>query len=59
MFLSPEAAIVQHSTCVMQVAWNYFENGIACFTNLVYYSIRIFIGSSEVGPFVEHNAFLR
>lgn len=28
MFLSPEVAIVQHATGVMQVSWDYFENGI-------------------------------
>ncbi|UNI18966.1 hypothetical protein JDV02_005195 [Purpureocillium takamizusanense] len=59
MFLSPETAIVQHSTGVMQVAHDYFENGITFFTNLVYTSIRFSIGSGEVAPFVGHNAFLR
>ncbi|EQL03458.1 hypothetical protein OCS_00843 [Ophiocordyceps sinensis CO18] len=59
MFLSPEAAIVQHSTGVMQVSRDYFENGITFFTNLVYTSIRFSIGSGEVAPFVGHNAFLR
>ncbi|KID59983.1 hypothetical protein MAN_10233, partial [Metarhizium hybridum] len=59
MFLSPEAAIVQHSTGVMQVTHDYFENGITYFTNLIYSSIRFSIGSGEVAPFVGHNAFLR
>ncbi|KAF4985431.1 hypothetical protein FDECE_16561, partial [Fusarium decemcellulare] len=59
MFLSPEVAIVQHSTGVMQVAWDYFENGITFFTNLVYSSIRFSIGCGEVAPFVGHNAFIR
>ncbi|POS69221.1 hypothetical protein DHEL01_v212385 [Diaporthe helianthi] len=59
MFLSPEVAIVQHSTGVMQVAWDYFENGITFFTNMVYTAIRFSIGSGEVAPFVGHNAFLR
>ncbi|KAM0714475.1 hypothetical protein Q7P37_010262 [Cladosporium fusiforme] len=59
MFLSPEVAIVQHSTGVMQVAWDFFENGITFFTNLVYSSIRFSIGCGEVAPFVGHNAFLR
>jgi cellulose synthase/poly-beta-1,6-N-acetylglucosamine synthase-like glycosyltransferase len=59
MFLSPEVAIVQHSTGVMQVCHDYFENGITYFTNLVYSSIRFSIGSGEVAPFVGHNAFLR
>lgn len=59
MFLNPEVAIIQHSTGVMQVAHDYFENGITFFTNLVYSSIRFSIGSGEVAPFVGHNAFLR
>lgn len=59
MFLSPEVAIVQHSTGVMQVAWDYFENGITFFTNMVYTAIRFSIGSGEVAPFVGHNAFIR
>ncbi|KEY69751.1 hypothetical protein S7711_03732 [Stachybotrys chartarum IBT 7711] len=59
MFLSPEVAIIQHSTGVMQVTRDYFENGITYFTDLVYSSIRFSIGSGEVAPFVGHNAFLR
>lgn len=59
MFLSPEAAIVQHSTGVMQITHDYFENGITYFTNLIYSSIRFSIGSGETAPFVGHNAFLR
>jgi hypothetical protein len=59
MFLSPEVAIVQHATGVMQVSWDYFENGITYFTNLVYTAIRFSAGSGEVAPFVGHNAFLR
>ncbi|KAL5119775.1 hypothetical protein ACEQ8H_002381 [Pleosporales sp. CAS-2024a] len=59
MFLSPEVAIVQHATGVMQVSWDYFENGITFFTNLVYTAIRFSAGSGEVAPFVGHNAFLR
>ncbi|KAJ8107984.1 hypothetical protein OPT61_g8490 [Boeremia exigua] len=59
MFLSPEVAIIQHHTGVMQVSWDWFENGIAYLTNLVYSSIRFAIGSGETAPFVGHNAFLR
>lgn len=59
MFLSPEVAIVQHSTGVMQVVQDYFENGITFFTNMVYTAIRFSIGSGEVAPFVGHNAFIR
>ena len=59
MFLSPEVAIVQHSTGVMQVVGDYFENGITYFTNVVYTSIRFAVGCGEVAAFVGHNAFLR
>ncbi|CAI6331822.1 unnamed protein product [Periconia digitata] len=59
MYLSPEVAIIQHSTGVMQVTQDYFENAITYFTNLVYSAIRFSVGSGEVGPFVGHNAFLR
>ncbi|KAK2740535.1 hypothetical protein FQN57_006038 [Myotisia sp. PD_48] len=59
MFLSPEVAIIQHSTGVMQVSDDYFENGITFFTNLIYSSIRFAVGSGETAPFVGHNAFLR
>jgi hypothetical protein len=59
MFLSPEVAILQHSTGVMQVSRDYFENGITFFTNLIYSAIRFAVGSGEVAPFVGHNAFLR
>jgi hypothetical protein len=30
---SPDLAILQHKSGVMQVVWNYWENGIAYFTN--------------------------
>ena len=55
MFLSPEVAIVQHSTGVMQVAFDFFENGITFFTNLVYSSIRFtigFLGAASASPLV-------
>jgi hypothetical protein len=59
MFLSPEVAIVQHSTGVMQVQHDYFENGITYFTNMVYSAINFSVSNGEVAPFVGHNAFLR
>jgi len=59
MFHSPELAIIQHSTGVMQVQKDYFENGIAYFTNVIYSSIRLAVANGEVAPFVGHNAFLR
>ncbi|KAF2761334.1 hypothetical protein EJ05DRAFT_491960 [Pseudovirgaria hyperparasitica] len=59
MYLSPEVAIIQHSTGVMQVSWDYFENGITFFTNLIYSAVSFAVGSGETAPFVGHNAFLR
>ncbi|KAF2672593.1 hypothetical protein BT63DRAFT_466148 [Microthyrium microscopicum] len=58
MFLSPEVAIIQHSTGVMQVAHDYFENGITFFTTLIYSSIRFAVANGEVSAFVGHNAFI-
>ncbi|KAH9880679.1 hypothetical protein IAQ61_000973 [Plenodomus lingam] len=55
MFLSPEVAIIQHATGVMQVQYDYFENG----KYLHPVPIRFSVGSGEVAPFVGHNAFLR
>lgn len=59
MYFSPEVAVIQHSTGVMQVSGDYFENGITFFTNLIYSAIRFAVGSGETAPFVGHNAFLR
>ncbi|KAH6999207.1 glycosyl transferase family group 2-domain-containing protein [Ilyonectria sp. MPI-CAGE-AT-0026] len=56
---SPEVAILQHGSGVMQVAHNLFENGITYFTNVVYTAIRYGVGSGDVAPFVGHNAILR
>lgn len=59
MYLSPEVALVQHSTGVLQISGDYFENGITFFTNLIYSAIRFAVGSGETAPFIGHNAFLR
>lgn len=59
MFLSPEVAIIQHAAGVMQVVGDYFENGVAYFTRLIYLAVRFSAGTGEVAPFVGHNAFLR
>jgi hypothetical protein len=56
---SPSVAIIQFSSGVMQVAHNYFENGITFFTNLIYSAIRFGVSSGDVAPFVGHNAILR
>ncbi|KAK2592718.1 hypothetical protein QQS21_009593 [Conoideocrella luteorostrata] len=59
MYESPEVAILQHGSGVMQVVHNTFENGITYFTNVVYTAIKYGVGSGDVSPFVGHNAFLR
>ncbi|KAL7275796.1 hypothetical protein RUND412_001249 [Rhizina undulata] len=56
---SPEVGIMQYSSGVMQVAHNYFENGITFFTNLIYTAIRFTVANGDVAPFVGHNAILR
>ncbi|KAF2814134.1 uncharacterized protein BDZ99DRAFT_516746 [Mytilinidion resinicola] len=50
---------VQHSAGVMKVLYDYFENGIAFFTDMIYSSVKFSIGSGEGVSFVGHNAFLR
>jgi cellulose synthase/poly-beta-1,6-N-acetylglucosamine synthase-like glycosyltransferase len=59
MYLNPEVAIIQHSSGVMKVVGDYFENGVTFFTNLIYSAICFAVGNGEVAPFVGHNAFLR
>ncbi|KJA18241.1 hypothetical protein HYPSUDRAFT_169359 [Hypholoma sublateritium FD-334 SS-4] len=59
MALSPEVAIIQHESDVMQVAHHYFENGIAYFTRRINRCISISCANGEVAPFMGHNAFLR
>ncbi|KAI9892012.1 MAG: hypothetical protein M1814_002207 [Vezdaea aestivalis] len=59
MEASPEVAILQYSCGVMQVADNFFENGVTFFTNLVYTAIKYTVSNGGVCPFVGHNAILR
>lgn len=56
---SPEVAIIQFSSGVMQVANDYFENGVTFFTNLIYSAIKYTVSGGGVCPFVGHNAILR
>ncbi|KAL7277979.1 hypothetical protein ACG7TL_007932 [Trametes sanguinea] len=56
---SPEVAIIQHESDVMQVANHYFENGIAHFTRRINKCISMGCANGEIAPFVGHNAFLR
>lgn len=57
--ISPEVAILQFSSGVMNVTTSYFEKGITFFTNLVYTAIRYGVSNGDVAPFVGHNAVLR
>ena len=57
--ISPEVAILQFSSGVMNVTTSYFEAGITFFTNLVYSAIRYGVANGDVAPFVGHNAILR
>jgi cellulose synthase/poly-beta-1,6-N-acetylglucosamine synthase-like glycosyltransferase len=56
---SPEIGVIQHESDVMQVAHNYFENGIAHFTRRINHAISFAAANGEVAAFVGHNAFLR
>jgi hypothetical protein len=56
---SPEVAIIQHASGVMNVTNSWFENAITYFTNLIYAAVRFAVGNGDVAPFIGHNAFLR
>ncbi|KAK5164919.1 uncharacterized protein LTR77_009584 [Saxophila tyrrhenica] len=56
---SPQVAIIQYSSGVMNVTTSFFEKGITFFTNLIYTQIRYSVASGDVAPFVGHNAVLR
>lgn len=56
---SPQVAIIQYSSGVMNVTDSFFERGITFFTNLVYTQIRYAVANGDVAPFVGHNAVLR
>jgi membrane glycosyltransferase len=56
---SPQVAILQYTSGVMNVTQSYFEKGITFFTNLVYTQIKYSIANGDVAPFVGHNAILR
>ena len=56
---SPQAAIIQFRSGVMNVTTSYFERGITFFTNLIYTAIAFAVSCGAVAPFVGHNAILR
>ncbi|KAK0664079.1 hypothetical protein DIS24_g683 [Lasiodiplodia hormozganensis] len=59
MHESPEVALLQHASGILQVVNNVFENGITYFTNLIYTSIQFAVGNGDCAPFVGHNTFIR
>lgn len=60
MAQSPEVAILQHCSGVMEVTSNnYFEAGIAFFTRTVNFAISFVVSNGDLAPFMGHNAFLR
>ena len=59
MHESPEVALLQHASGIMQVVHNVFENGITYFTELIYTSIQFAVGTGDCAPFVGHNTFIR
>jgi hypothetical protein len=56
---SPQLAVLQYSSGVMNVTKLFFERGISFFTNLIYTQIRYAAANGDVAPFVGHNALLR
>ncbi|KAM7184739.1 glucans biosynthesis glucosyltransferase H [Rhypophila sp. PSN 637] len=56
---SPEVAIIQFSSGVMNVTDSFFEKGVTWFTNLIYSAITFAVASGDACPFVGHNAVLR
>ncbi|OCT46451.1 Glycosyl transferase family 2 [Cladophialophora carrionii] len=59
MEASPQVAIIQFSSGVMNVTTSFFEKGITFFTNLVYTAIQFAVANGDIAPFVGHNAVLR
>ncbi|KAI4124414.1 MAG: hypothetical protein LQ338_004805 [Usnochroma carphineum] len=59
MEASPQVAILQYASGVMNVTTSFFENGITFFTNLIYTAIKFAVANGDVAPFVGHNAVLR
>lgn len=49
---SPQVAILQHVSGVMNVTDTFFERGITFFTNMIYTMIAFSVASGDVAPFV-------
>lgn len=59
MDASPEIAILQYSSGVMNVTESFFERAVTWFTQLIYTSIKFAVANGDIPPFVGHNAILR
>ncbi|OVF06208.1 hypothetical protein A9F13_21g00308 [Clavispora lusitaniae] len=60
MHACPDVGILQHASGVMMVVNDYWEQMIAWFTELIYFSISYVSASgADTAAFVGHNAFLR
>ncbi|KAF3347601.1 glycosyl transferase family group 2-domain-containing protein [Verticillium dahliae] len=59
MEASPQVAIIQYTSGVMNVSDSFFEKGVTWFTNLIYTSITFAVALGDIPPFVGHNAILR
>ncbi|KAF2790841.1 hypothetical protein K505DRAFT_409586 [Melanomma pulvis-pyrius CBS 109.77] len=56
---SPQVAVLQYASGVMNITDSFFEKGITFFTNLIYTQIKFAVANGDVAPFVGHNAILR
>ena len=56
---SPEVAIIQFPSGILNVTQSFFENGISFFTSLVYMTISYIVACGDIPPFMGHNAILR
>lgn len=60
MYHSPDVAIIQHASGVMMVVNNFWEQLLAWFTDMIYFSISVVSANgADTASFVGHNAFLR
>ncbi|KAK2615155.1 hypothetical protein N8I77_001930 [Diaporthe amygdali] len=59
MEYSPQVAIIQFTSGVLNVSTTFFEQGITWFTNLIYTAITYAVSTGDVCPFVGHNALMR
>ncbi|KAK1490233.1 hypothetical protein CCUS01_14502 [Colletotrichum cuscutae] len=59
MEASPEVAIIQYTSGVMQVSDSFFEKAVTWFTQMIYTMITFAVANGDISPFVGHNAILR